>query len=57
VEDLPVLVVAGSEDALASVKSAQAMASKLLNSVSSLPHIASLFVERMSFAKGLILHC
>ena len=34
VEDLPVLVVAGSEDALVSVKSAQAMASKLVNSVS-----------------------
>lgn len=33
-EDLPVLVVAGSEDALVSVKSAQAMASKLVNSVS-----------------------
>ncbi|KAG2590472.1 uncharacterized protein LOC120674149 [Panicum virgatum] len=32
VEDLPVLVVAGSEDALVSVKSAQAMASKLVNS-------------------------
>nr|CAB3477759.1 unnamed protein product [Digitaria exilis] len=31
-EDLPVLVVAGSEDALVSVKSAQAMASKLVNS-------------------------
>lgn len=35
-EDLPVLVVAGSEDALVSVKSAQAMASKLVNSVSNL---------------------
>lgn len=57
VEDLPVLVVAGSEDALVSVKSAQAMASKLVNSVSSLPHIAPLFVERMSFAKYLVLHC
>jgi len=34
VEDLPVLVVTGSEDALVSVKSAQAMASKLVNSVS-----------------------
>jgi len=32
VEDLPVLVVTGSEDALVSVKSAQAMASKLVNS-------------------------
>eukprot|EP00268_Persea_americana_P039340 TRINITY_DN38943_c0_g1_i2.p1 TRINITY_DN38943_c0_g1~~TRINITY_DN38943_c0_g1_i2.p1 ORF type:complete len:656 (+),score=103.05 TRINITY_DN38943_c0_g1_i2:343-2310(+) len=32
VEDLPVLVVAGAEDALVSLKSAQAMASKLLNS-------------------------
>ncbi|XP_062216641.1 uncharacterized protein LOC133916803 [Phragmites australis] len=32
VEDLPVLVVAGSEDALVSVKSAQAMASQLVNS-------------------------
>ena len=34
VEDLPVLVVTGSEDALVSVKSVQAMASKLVNSVS-----------------------
>ncbi|KAF8406989.1 hypothetical protein HHK36_006110 [Tetracentron sinense] len=32
VEDLPVLVVAGAEDALVSLKSSQAMASKLLNS-------------------------
>lgn len=32
VEDLPVLVVAGAEDALVSLKSAQAMASKLVNS-------------------------
>lgn len=37
VEDLPVLVVAGSEDALVSLKSAQTMASKLVNSVSCLP--------------------
>ena len=34
VEDLPVLVVTGSEGALVSVKSAEAMASKLVNSVS-----------------------
>ncbi|VAH62040.1 unnamed protein product [Triticum turgidum subsp. durum] len=32
VEDLPVLVVAGSEDALVSLKSAQTMASELVNS-------------------------
>ncbi|KAJ0971260.1 hypothetical protein J5N97_019219 [Dioscorea zingiberensis] len=32
VEDLPVLIVAGAEDALVSLKSAQAMASKLVNS-------------------------
>ncbi|XP_043703033.1 uncharacterized protein LOC122653156 [Telopea speciosissima] len=32
VEDLPVLVVAGAEDALVPIKSAQAMASKLVNS-------------------------
>ncbi|XP_010254284.1 PREDICTED: uncharacterized protein LOC104595303 isoform X2 [Nelumbo nucifera] len=32
VEDLPVLVVAGAEDALVSIKSAQVMASKLVNS-------------------------
>ncbi|KAJ6810703.1 uncharacterized protein M6B38_104240 [Iris pallida] len=32
VEDLPVLVVAGAEDALVSVKSVQTMASKLVNS-------------------------
>lgn len=34
VEDLPVLVIVGAEDALVSIKSAQAMASKLVNSVS-----------------------
>lgn len=32
VEDLPVLVIVGAEDALVSIKSAQAMASKLVNS-------------------------
>jgi pimeloyl-ACP methyl ester carboxylesterase len=32
VEDLPVLVVAGSEDALVSSKSTQVMASRLVNS-------------------------
>ncbi|KAL5975249.1 hypothetical protein ACLOJK_031928 [Asimina triloba] len=32
VEELPVLIVAGAEDALVSLKSAQSMASKLLNS-------------------------
>ena len=36
VEDLPVLVVAGSEDVLVPLKSAQTMASKLVNSVSCL---------------------
>lgn len=35
VEDLPVLVIAGAEDALVPLKSVQAMASKLVNSVSS----------------------
>ncbi len=35
-EDLPVLVVAGSEDALVSSKSTQVMASRLVNSVSNL---------------------
>lgn len=34
VENLPVLVIAGAEDALVPLKSSQAMASKLLNSVS-----------------------
>ena len=34
VEDLPVLVIAGAEDALVSLKSSQVMASKLVNSVS-----------------------
>ncbi|KAJ0008158.1 hypothetical protein Pint_30020 [Pistacia integerrima] len=32
VEDLPVLVISGAEDALVSIKSSQAMASKLVNS-------------------------
>lgn len=39
VEDLPILVVAGAEDALVSLNYSQAMASKLVNSVS----IKSLF--------------
>jgi len=34
VGDIPVLVIAGSEDSLVSLKSCQAMASKLVNSVS-----------------------
>ena len=34
IEDLPVLVIAGAEDALVPLKSAQIMASKLVNSVS-----------------------
>lgn len=34
VEEVPVLVIAGAEDALVSLKSAQAMASKIVNSVS-----------------------
>jgi pimeloyl-ACP methyl ester carboxylesterase len=34
VENLPVLVIAGAEDALVPLKSSQGMASKLLNSVS-----------------------
>lgn len=34
IENLPVLIVVGAEDALVSLKSAQVMASKLLNSVS-----------------------
>lgn len=33
-EDMPVLVIAGAEDSLVSLKSCQAMASKLVNSVS-----------------------
>lgn len=45
VEDLPVLVIVGAEDALVSIKSAQAMASKLVNSVSiSLPSLVMLLV-------------
>lgn len=35
VEMLPVLVIAGAEDALVSLKSVQTLASRLLNSVSS----------------------
>ena len=34
VEDVPVLVIAGAEDALVPLKSSQAMASKFVNSVS-----------------------
>jgi len=52
VEDLPVLVVAGSEDALVSVKSAQAMALKLVNSVSNLLPFVS---RACDFGRDLIL--
>lgn len=38
VEDIPVLVIAGAEDALISLKSTQSMASKLVNSVSFSSH-------------------
>lgn len=37
VEILPILVIAGAEDVLVPLKSAQTMASKLVNSVSRLP--------------------
>lgn len=37
VEDMPVLVIAGGEDSLVSLKSCQAMASKFINSVSIIP--------------------
>lgn len=45
-------MVAGSEDALVSVKSAQAMASKLVNSVSTLLPFVSLLHD---FGRDLIL--
>ena len=44
VEELPVLVIAGTEDALVPLKSVQTLSSKLLNSVSS-----SLFTSLISF--------
>ncbi|RZR71392.1 hypothetical protein BHM03_00004906 [Ensete ventricosum] len=45
VEDFPILVVAGAEDALVPLKSSQAMASKLVNSVGGLgyPYFSSTF--------------
>lgn len=48
VEDMPVLVIAGAEDAHISLKSSQAMASKLVNSVSSLLSICNLCSERLN---------
>lgn len=42
VEDLPILVISGAEDALVSIKSSQAMASKLVNSVST--SLVSVFI-------------
>lgn len=36
IEDMPVLIIAGAEDALVPLKSSQTMASKLVNSVSNL---------------------
>ena len=48
IEDVPVLVIVGAEDALVSIKSAQAMASKLVNSVSiSPPSLVMLLVIRL----------
>lgn len=45
VEDFPILVVAGAEDALVPLKSSQAMASKFVNSVGGLgyPYFSSPF--------------
>lgn len=47
VDDLPILVIAGAEDALVSLKSAQVMASKLVNSVSIA--LITLFLSKDSF--------
>ena len=50
IEDVPVLVIVGAEDALVSIKSAQAMASKLVNSVSiSPPSLVMLLVIRLMY--------
>ncbi|RWW62779.1 hypothetical protein BHE74_00030079 [Ensete ventricosum] len=53
VEDFPILVVAGAEDALVPLKSSQAMASKLVNSVGGLgyPYFSSTFRCRNEPAK------
>lgn len=47
VEDLPVLVIAGAEDALVSLKSSQVMASKLVNSVSVSHLISSYYIIKI----------
>ena len=50
IEDVPVLVIVGTEDALVSIKSAQAMASKLVNSLSiSPPSLVMLLVIRLMY--------
>lgn len=48
--DLPLLVVAGAEDALVPLKSSQALASKLTNSVS----LLSIFSPKLGFRTFLI---
>lgn len=50
VENLPVLVIAGAEDALVPLKSSQALASKLVNSVS-----VSLLFSSCYIIKSLVL--
>jgi len=52
VEDIPVLVIAGSEDSLVSLKSCQAMASKLVNSVSIPSYKFSAKLENTVCTKG-----
>lgn len=49
VGDLPVLVVAGAEDALVPLKSSQALASKLTNSVSFLHHLTKIFTASCTY--------
>jgi len=51
IQDLPVLVVSGAEDALVSSRSAQTMASKFVNSVS----ISSMCGDLFLFMKFFIL--
>lgn len=51
VENIPMMVIAGAEDALVSLKSSQAMASKLVNSVSNFRSFSFYYHEDVQGAK------
>lgn len=56
IEDLPVLVIAGAEDVLVPLKSAQAMASQLVNSVRTFRAFSRNFLVVESINESSLLH-